>query len=281
MGVTTQDREHVLRRSTPAIAAAVVAAVVWFPAAPRVDQGEQPRAAAGSKTWELRLYTAAAGRLPDLVALERSRAAERTRYAVQPVFSATVLEGAASDGDRALRMLVDIVAHDSRAAADRGWAALDADAGWRAAWTAAEKNGPLLDGAPVSIFMAATDFSPAFPPLPASGSPRLFELRKYNTGPDGLDDTVVRFRRGLAKVLVDSGMAPLAYWTTEDKTAFVYLVAHRDREAARVSWADFMPGYREFMTKFNAERTTPAPAPGRRTPDDNRMLVPTDASPLR
>ena len=131
--------------------------------------------------------------------------------------------------------------------------------------------------------MNLTDFSPALqrPAAGASGRPRVFELRKYNTGAEGLDYTVERFRLGLAKVIADAVMTPLAHWTAEDGSAFVYLVAHADRESARTAWTNVMPGYRAFMTKDNADRGVASNAPSRRSRADNRMLVPTAYSPIR
>jgi NIPSNAP len=257
-------------------AAALVAAL---PGAVRSHSAQTPATAKG---YELRISTATPGRLADLKMLFRDRAARLERHGIEPVFSGTVLEGAASDGDRAVNMLVDILAHESRAAVDRSWAALDADTEWRAARSAAEKSGPLA-GAPASTVMNLTDFSPALvhPAASASDAPRVFELRQYNTGAEDLDYTVERFRLGLAKVIGDAGMTPLAYWTADDRSAFIYLVAHKDREAARTSWTNFMPGYRAFMTKYNADRGGPSTPPSRRSPDDNRMLVPTDYSPIR
>ena len=238
----------------------------------------EPGQAAPTVIFELRIDTAAPGRLADLQTLYREQAGSRARHRIAPLFAGTVLEGAASDGDRAPQMLIEIVTHSSRAAADASWKNLGADPAWMAAWSAAEKTGPLLAGAPVSTFMTPTDFSPALTAA-GNGSPRVFELRKYNTGADGLDYTVDRFKLGLAKVIADSGMTPIAFWTADDRSAFVYLVAHQDREAARASWSNFMPGYREFMTKYTADHA--GAAPPSRTPEDNRFLTPTDYSPIK
>jgi hypothetical protein len=83
----------------------------------------------------------------------------------------------------------------------------------------------------------------------------------------------------LAAILSKNGMTPIAYWTADDRSAFIYLLAHKDREAARTSWASFMTDFRPFMAEFNA-RSGAAPA-GTRRPDDNRFLIPTDFSPIK
>jgi len=238
------------------------------------QSGEKP-----PKVHEVRLYTANAGKLADFQTLFRSQALLFSKYGIENVFEGTVLEGAPVDGADARSMLVCILAHQSREAADRSWAAIEGAAEWQEAMKRAEQNGPLLAKPAVSILMTPTDFSPALEP-PSAGAPaRVFELRKYNTGPEGLPRTVAQFKSGLAAILSKNGMTPIAYWTAYDNSAFIYLLAHKDREAARASWTSFMTDFRPFMTEFN-KSAPPAPA-GRRTPDDNRFLVPTDYSPRK
>ena len=81
------------------------AALVAAPGAVKSDSIQTPGPA---RVYGLRIATATPGRLNDLQALFRDRAARLSRYAIEPIFSGTVLEGAASDGDRAMNMLVDI-----------------------------------------------------------------------------------------------------------------------------------------------------------------------------
>lgn len=276
-------------------------AIVASPAAltTRVSAAQAPN----SKVYELRIYTANAGKLADVQAVMRGTGVRLlAKYGIENVFDGTVLEGAPIDGTEAPNMLVCVLGHPSRAAADRAWTGFAADAEWQTAWARAEQAGPLLAKLPVSTYMSTTDFSPALEaPTGAGAEARVFELRKYNTGVDGLPRTVAQFKSGLANILSKNGMTPIVYWTTEDKTAFIYLVAHKDRAAARASWSTFMVDYRPFMAEFNARTAAqtaapaasaaaapsaapsgaPAAAPARRTPDDNRFLVPTDFSPRR
>ena len=252
----------------------------------------QAQAAPSAKLYELRIYTASPGRLGDLeTVMSAEGVGALGRHGIQNIFDGTVLEGAPIDGPDASNMLVCILAHDNRAAADKSWAAFDSDPAWKSAWAAAEKSGPLLAKQPMSLFMNATDFSPALEAPTAAGAPtRIFELRKYNTGPDRLQNTVDEFQQGLAAILVKVGMNPVIYWTADDRSSFVYLIAHKDRETARASWTAFRPEFGPFIAAFNAKQAAaapPAPAgasptpPLRRTPDDNRFLVPTSFSPRR
>lgn len=234
-----------------------------------------------SHMYEMRVYTAAPGRLNDVHALFRSAGAELlARHGMQRIFVGTVVQGAASDGERAPDMLIDILVHANRQTAKQAWAALQADAAWQAAWSAAERSGPLLIGAPVSTFMNLADFSPVPSGPPVGGvtdQRRVFELRHYLTSAAGLAYIEDRLRVGMAKILSDSGMTPIAFWTTDDE--LIYLVVHRSREAAAESWAAFMTPYRAFMAEYAARPNAVAAAP--RSAEDNRMLAPTDYSPIR
>jgi len=131
----------------------------------------------------------------------------------------------------------------NRAAADRSWAAFEGDAEWQGALKPSEQNGPLLAKPAVSISMTPTEFSPALEPPSAGSTTRVFELRKYNAGPYGLPRTVDQFKSGLAAIVSKNGLTPIAYWTADDRSAFIYLLAHKDREAARKSWSSFMTDY--------------------------------------
>ncbi len=233
-----------------------------------------------SKVYKLRLYTANEGKLTDFQTIFRSVALPLFgKYGIENVFDGTVLEGARIDGSAAGNMLVCVLAHPSRAAADRSWAAFEGDAKWQLALKQSEQNGALLAKPAASIFMTPTDFSPALEPPTTGSTTRVFELRKYNTGPDGLPRTVDQFKSGLAAILSKNGMTPIAYWITDGRDTFIYLLAHKDRESARKSWAGFMTDFRPFMAEFNAR--VPAPPAGGRKPDDNRFLIPTGYSPQK
>ncbi|MDB5441266.1 MAG: hypothetical protein JWM33_3693 [Caulobacteraceae bacterium] len=232
------------------------------------------------RVYELRVYTANPDKLAALEGLLRAQSQRAySAHGIEEVFAGSVLEGATTDADRAPRMFVEILSHPSRAAADSDWAAVAADPAWKAAWTAAEASGPLLTAQPVSTYMQTTDFSPPrVASTPAAAPGRVFELRRYNTGVAGLDNTVNRFRAGMAKIIADTGMVPISYWTSEDRTAFIYLVQHQDRETARKAWSSFMAPFQAFTADYN---TANGAYTGPRQQDENRFLTPAEFSPLR
>jgi hypothetical protein len=80
-------------------------------------------------------------------------------------------------------------------------------------------------------------------------------------------------------------MTTVSFWSALDKSSFIYLLAHNDRETSRNSWQGFFGEFREFMSKYNAGREQPgadegAPPPQRMT-SEIRFLAPTDYSPRK
>jgi hypothetical protein len=138
--------------------------------------------------------------------------------------------------------------------------------------------------------MRETDFSSAQWPAnrDSEDSPRLFELRQYNDGPDRLPDTVDRFGSGEKDLFTKHGMETVKFWTATDNSAFIYLLAHKDREASRQSWQGFSGDFREFMEQYRARRAGAAAAGGERRSgrgqrggSEVRFLIPTDYSPRK
>jgi hypothetical protein len=119
----------------------------------------------------------------------------------------------------------------------------------------------------------------------------LFELRQYNDGPDSVPSTVDRFASGEKDLFTKHGMETVSFWTAADNSAFIYLLAHKDRESSRESWQGFLPDFREFMAEYRSrsrpeatQQRTPSGEPPRRPRGGGievRFLVPTDYSPLK
>jgi len=73
---------------------------------------------------------------------------------------------------------------------------------------------------------------------------RCFELRTYHAAPGKLEDLNKRFRDHTCQLFKKHGMEVVGFWmpTDADKGAgntLVYILAHKSREAAKKSWADF------------------------------------------
>lgn len=234
-------------------------------------------AVATDKLYELRIYTTNPGKIEALNARFRDHTLKLfEKHGIENLYYWNVTEGA--EGEDPANMLVYIVAHQDKAAADAAWQAFLADPEWQKVASESEVGGAILAGPPVSLYMETVAIPTGEPGAPGAG--RIFELRKYNTGVDGLAGTIDRFQGGEAELFRKHGMETLHFWSTLDQSSFVYLLAHKDRETARASWQGFFAEFRSFMEKYNAGRPAP-PAGTPRMTSEIRYLTPTDYSPLK
>jgi hypothetical protein len=111
--------------------------------------------AQGRKVFELRTYTSPEGKLNDLVA--------RFRNDTLRIFEKHGMENVGywlpTDAPASSNTLIYILAHDSRDAATKSWAAFRDDPEWKAVAERTQANGPIVTKVE-SVFMETTDFSP-------------------------------------------------------------------------------------------------------------------------
>ena len=75
---------------------------------------------------------------------------------------------------------------------------------------------------------------------PKAEAPLLYELRTYTTPEGKLDALNARFRDHTMQLFEKHGMKNIIYWTPADKpNTLVYVIAHKDADAAKVSWDAF------------------------------------------
>ncbi len=233
------------------------------------------------KLYELRFYTTNPGKLPDLHARFRDHTMKLfEKHGMENIIYWTVSQGAAKSDDDKDNLLIYIIAHKDEAAKDASWAAFRADPEWKAVAAKSEENGKILAKPPRAIFMRETEFSAADEPVnKASGAPRLWELRQYNDGPEQVPFTVDRFGSGENEIFTRHGMQTVKFWTATDNSAFIYLLAHKDKPASDESWKGFKSEFPGFMKKYrDAHPNMPT---GRGNGQENRFLIPTDYSPRK
>ena len=197
-------------------------------------------AAEDRPVYELRTYTAAPGRLNDVLA--------RFRDHTIGIFSR---HGMVSVGywvpqdakDGAGGTLIYMLRHPSREEAVRNWAAFHADPEWMSVSKATDANGKIVAHTE-SVFLAPADFSPGVGPGSGPGGPRVFELRIYTTPEGKLAELDTRFRFPERSYFVRHGMMEVGYFHPIDAAAgaghtLVYMLAHASRDAATASWAGF------------------------------------------
>ena len=107
------------------------------------------------RVFEMRIYTAAEGKLPDLMARFRNH----TNYLFVKHGVKLIGYWTPTEGDGKGTTLVYILAHDSREAAKKSWAGFVADPAWKAAAAESRKDGRLVAGIE-NQWLKATDFSP-------------------------------------------------------------------------------------------------------------------------
>jgi len=119
----------------------------------KVSLGE---AASPNAVYELRQYSVFPGKLDGLLARFRDHTlALFNRHGIRSVAYWTVIDPAPD-----APALVYILAHESREAADKNWAAFRADPDWIKAKADSEANGQLVSRVQ-STFMKLADFSPS------------------------------------------------------------------------------------------------------------------------
>ena len=245
------------------------------------DEAKSEEAAAG-KLYELRFYTCNPGKLPDLHARFRDHTLKLfEKHGIENIIYWDVAEGTEADGDDASNMMIYIIAHKDESSRAASWEGFMNDPDWKSALQKSEENGKILAKPPRAILMHATDFSPGdeAPNAASDQPPRLWELRQYNDGPERVPATAERFGWGEKELFTDAGMETISFWTADDQSAFIYLLAHKDREASKASWQKFMGSFRDFMAKYReAHPNLPG---GRGNGMEVRFLTPTDYSPRR
>lgn len=72
---------------------------------------------------------------------------------------------------------------------------------------------------------------------------RIYELRTYYATPGKLENLLARFRDHTTKLFEKHGMQNIGYWVAADSPAsqntLIYVISHKDREAAKASWDAF------------------------------------------
>ena len=190
---------------------------------------------ADTRCFEMRTYYAAPGKLDDLLARFRNHTVKLfEKHGMTNI-------GYWVPAENTDNKLVYVLAFPSREARDKSFKEFGGDPDWKAAAKASEANGKLVNRI-ASVFLSATDFSPEIKPSAAES--RVFELRTYTTTPGNLDRLKARFRDHTVALFTKHGMTNLFYWTPmagqpgADNT-LVYLLAHKDADAAKASFEAF------------------------------------------
>lgn len=192
-------------------------------------------AADDARVYEMRTYYAAPGRLDDLVARFRNHTCKLfEKFGMTNVGYWVPVENPDNK-------LVYLLSFPSREARDKSFKDFGSSPEWKAVVKETEANGKIVAKIE-SVFFQATDFSP--PIKAADAGPRLFEMRDYTASPGNLPSLLARFRDHTTKLFAKHGITQIGYWTPMKdqpgaENRLVYIVAHKDAEAAKASFDAF------------------------------------------
>lgn len=233
------------------------------------------------EVYELRIYVCEEGKLPDL--LKRFR--EHTVALFEKHGMTNIGYWVPVDEENgASETLMYLLKHKSRAAAKASFAAFNKDPEWIKVRRASEENGRIVAGAPESIFLKMTDYSPEVKVV-VEDPERMFELRMYETHPGKLDALNARFREHTMKLFSKHGMKHVGYWEPIDPDKgggemLVYILSHKSKEAGEASFAAFRADPEWIKAKEASEKEGAITLP---QPDGVRSIYmkATDFSPMR
>jgi hypothetical protein len=225
--------------------------------------------------YEMRVYYSPEGKLDDLHARFRNHTLKLFEK-----HGITNVGYFVPEGENPEHKLVYFLSYPSREAREKSWKEFFADPDWQKAAKESEKNGRIVAKVE-SYFLEPTDYSPTLKISREGG--RVFELRTYTTPEGKLADLDARFRNHTIELFKKHGMENLIYWhRMKDqpgaKTTLVYLLAHKSRDAAKKSFAEFGSDPAWVKAKSESEKNGPLTVPNG---VKSEFLVPTDYSPLK
>jgi len=233
-------------------------------------------AAKDTRCYELRIYSAAEGKLDALNTRFRDHTCKLfEKHGITNI-------GYWLPRENPERKLYYIIAYPNRESHDKMWNAFMADPVWKAALAESEKDGKLVLKVE-STFMHATDFSPEIKAVEEK-EPRVFELRTYTATPGNMARLQTRFRDHTMTLFVEHGMKNFAYWSLDAdqkgaEDTLVYMLAHKsktDRDASFKAFGD--------DPDWKAVKEASEKAAGPLTIKDgvkSVLLTPTDYSPTK
>lgn len=236
-----------------------------------------PAQAADPLCYEMRTYYAAPGKLEDLIARFRNHTCKLfAKHGIRNIGYWVPVENPDNK-------LVYIIAFPSREEQKKLWKEFMDDPEWQTVVKTSQANGKLVAKGN-SLFLQATDFSPAIKPG-QTAEPQLFELRTYTCSTNNLPNLLARFRDHTIKLFEKHGISNIGYWTPTDAgkgkdDTLVYILAHKNRETADVSFKNFRADPDWVKAKQDSEQAAGGPL----TIKDgvkSEFMTPTDFSPLK
>lgn len=244
--------------------------LIFFPLVSALWAAEE-----GGRVYELRTYHASPGKMDALKDRFRDHTTKLfEKHGMTNVGYWTPVE---PSGNR----LVYLMSYPSRMEREAMWKAFLADPDWIAAKGKSEVEGKLVDRVE-SLFLVPTEYSPALK-LEARNPPRQFELRTYTANDGKLPELHARFRDHTMAIFARHGMENIVYLQPDkdqpgSANTLIYLLAHRNDEARRESFAAFGKDPEWQAARKASEESGPLLMKGGVV---SMPLIPTEFSPLK
>jgi len=235
-----------------------------------------PLHAADTRVFELRVYTAAPGKLDNLLARFRDHTCKLfEKHGMENIGYWVPTDP--NDGPK--EKLYYMLAHKSREAAKASWAEFQADPDWQKVRDASEAAGKIVLKTE-STFLGSTAYSPAIS-AKKGGAPRVFSLHTYKATDGMLEALDARYRDHTHDLYNQHGITDVAYWHPLDPEKgagkiLIFLLAYPSRADANKSAESFRNDPAWLQVKAESEKA------GKLTASTVAVfLEPTDFSPMQ
>jgi len=186
-----------------------------------------------ARYFELRVYYAASGKLDALI----TRFNDHTTKLFEKHGMKNIGYWVPVNNEK--NALYYILSYPDKESRKKSWDAFSNDPDWKKVKGDSEVNGKLVDSVK-QVFMYGADILPSINDKSSKKVERTFELRIYHPYPGRLPALIKRFHDHTVRIFEKHGMQNIMYFTDENSEDLVYLLAHKDVDAAKKSWADFI-----------------------------------------
>jgi NIPSNAP. len=173
--------------------------------------------------FELRIYTAHEGKLPDLI--NRFKNHTMGLFEKAGMTNVAYFEPVENDENK----LYYILGYPDKASRDRMWQIFLNDPDWKAAYEKSRENGPLVAKIEEQFMTLASGLNEG----DFNKKSGVFQLRTYFCFDGKIDDIQKRFKDHTQALFEKQGLINYPYFLTEENDGsqpkLVYLLGHRDR----------------------------------------------------
>ncbi|MBA4300644.1 MAG: NIPSNAP family protein [Cyclobacterium sp.] len=186
-----------------------------------------------SKYFEMRIYTASEGKMPDLIA--------RFQNHTLKILKKNGIENVAYfiSEENPDKTLTFIIGYPDAASRDVLWNKFANSAEWQTVFKASEANGPLVQKVDQVFMVWANNLNDHKKPKKSG----IFQLRTYHCFPGKIENIQTRFRDHTRDLFEKQGLKNYPYWITVEKDGgqpkLVYLLGHDSKEAFNAAFDRF------------------------------------------